>query len=43
MTIVPYVENPQRRVYLLTQEELDAFFEGYSEFAEFAISLEPAS
>jgi len=34
------VENPERRVYELTQEELDEFFDGYSEFAEFVISVE---
>lgn len=39
-TVVPLVENPERRVYELTQEELDEFFDGYSEFAEFVISVE---
>lgn len=41
-TVVPYVDKPERRVYLLTQEELDAYFEGYSEFAEFIVGLERA-
>jgi hypothetical protein len=39
-TIVPYVDKPERRMYLLTQEELDAFLDGYSEFAEFVVGLE---
>ena len=39
-TIVPYVEKPERRVYLLTQQELDDFLDGYSEYAEFLVSLE---
>jgi hypothetical protein len=42
-TVVPYVENPKRRIYLLTQEELDDFLENYSEFAEFLTGLEPAN
>jgi|SRR5580658_3403080 hypothetical protein len=39
-TIVPLVENPERHVYQMTQEELDDYFDGYSEFAEFVIGLE---
>jgi len=42
-TVVPYVENPERRTYLLTQEELDAFLDGYPEYAEFLVSLERVS
>ncbi|MBI2819231.1 MAG: hypothetical protein HYX73_04560 [Acidobacteria bacterium] len=42
-TVIPLVDKPKRQVYLLTQEELDAFFEGYSEFAEFAVALEKIS
>lgn len=38
-TIVPLVENPKRHVYRMTQEELDNYFDGYSEFAEFVIGL----
>jgi len=38
-TVVPLADNPERRVYLLTQEELDAFFDFYSEFAEFVVEL----
>lgn len=40
-TVVPLVENPERRVYELTQEELDEFLDGYTEFAEFVIGVEP--
>lgn len=39
-TVVPLVDEPKQNVYELTQEELDDFFEGYSEFAEFAVRLE---
>lgn len=39
-TIVPLVENPERKVYELTQAELEEFFDGYSEFAEFVIGIE---
>ncbi len=39
-TIIPYVEEPQLKTYKLNQVELDAFLEGYDEYAEFIISLE---
>ena len=39
-TVVPYVDNPEQRVYVLDQDELDAFLEGYSEVAEFMVRLE---
>ena len=39
-TIVPLVENPERREYVLSQSELDDFFDDYSEFAEFVIRVE---
>ena len=39
-TIVPYVKNPEERIYILNQMELDAFLEGYNETAEFIINLE---
>lgn len=39
-TIVPLVENPKRHVYRMTQDELDDYFDGYSEFAEFVVGLE---
>lgn len=39
-TVVPYIEKPERRIYVFTQEELDEFFEGYSEFAEFVVGIE---
>lgn len=39
-TMIPYAEEPQRRTYILTQNELDAFLENYPEFAEFAVALE---
>lgn len=39
-TVVPLVDAPERRVYELTQEELDEFFDGYSEVAEFVVALE---
>jgi hypothetical protein len=39
-TIVPLVDNPERHVYRMTQEELNDYFDSYSEFAEFAVGLE---
>jgi gas vesicle protein len=39
VSIIPYIENPVRNVRLLTQEDLDDFFEGYHEYAEFIIEL----
>jgi hypothetical protein len=39
-TVIPYVENPEQRVYVLNQDELNAFLSGYSEFAEFMVKLE---
>lgn len=39
-TIIPYAdETPQMNTYTLNQDELDAFLEGYGEYAEFIISL----
>lgn len=38
-TIVPLVENPLKKTYLLNQEELNNFLEGYSEYGEFIISI----
>jgi hypothetical protein len=46
VTIIPLVESPQRVTYVLTQDELENYFDGYSEFAEFVVSIErigPAS
>jgi hypothetical protein len=42
-TIIPLVDKPERHVYVMTQDELDTFFDGYSEFAEFAVALEMLS
>lgn len=40
-TIVPILDKPYMTVYPnMTQDELDAYFEGYNETAEFVISLE---
>jgi hypothetical protein len=39
-TIVPLVDKPERREYELSQQELDEFFDSYSEFAEFVIKVE---
>jgi hypothetical protein len=40
VTVIPLVESPQRVTYILTQEELEDYFEGYYEFAEFIVSVE---
>jgi len=39
-TIVPLVKDPEMKTYKLNQAELDAFLEGYDEYAETIISLE---
>jgi len=39
-TMIPYTKNPEQRVYLVDQDELDALLDGYSEFAEFMVRLE---
>ena len=39
-TIVPLVDEPRRHVYVLTQDELDSYFDGYPEFEEFVVALE---
>jgi Domain of unknown function (DUF4145) len=39
-TVIPYVDNPQRLTYVLSHEELEEFFEGYSEFGEFVVGIE---
>jgi hypothetical protein len=40
-TIVPLVHGPRRIVREVTQHQLQDYLEGYYEFAEFVISLEP--
>ena len=38
-TLVPLVEKPLKKVYIVDQEELDEFLEGYNEYAEFIVEL----
>ena len=38
-TITPLVNSPQRNTYKLNQAELEAFLEGYEDYAEFIIEL----
>lgn len=40
VSLIPLVENPQRVTYLLTHEELEDYFDGYADFAEFVVSIE---
>lgn len=40
-TLVPLVNNPVKNVYVVDQEELDEFLEGYNEYAEFIIEIVP--
>ena len=40
ITVVPYVKNPEKRVYTLDQDQLDEFMDGYCEYAEYLISIE---
>lgn len=42
-TVIPYVSQPERRAYILTQEQLDAFLSGYDEYAEYIVGVEPLS
>lgn len=39
-TVVPLVENPTKNTYILDQNALESFLEGYEEYAEFVISIE---
>jgi hypothetical protein len=39
-TIVPLVKEPKRNVYEMTQAEMDEFFDGYTQFAEFVVRIE---
>jgi hypothetical protein len=39
-TVIPLVQDPRRNVYILDQDGLDRFLEGYEEYAEFIVSIE---
>ncbi len=39
-TVVPLVKNPQRNTYILDQDGLDSFLDGYEEYAEFIVAIE---
>lgn len=39
-TVIPTVEKPKMNVYILSQDELEDFLEGYYEYAEFIVSVE---
>jgi hypothetical protein len=41
-TIVPYLEKPEKRTYIVTQPQLDAMLEGYDEYAEFLVEVRQA-
>jgi hypothetical protein len=38
-TLVPLVDKALKNVYIVDQEELDEFLEGYNEYAEFVVEL----
>ena len=40
MTIIPVTVEPILNVYLLTQDELNTFLQGYDRNAEFIVSIE---
>jgi len=40
-TVVPLVDRPERKIYLLDQDGLDELLECYEEYAEFIVSVEP--
>lgn len=39
-TVVPLVDKPKKNTYLLDQEGLESFLEGYEEYAEFIVKIE---
>jgi hypothetical protein len=39
-TVVPLVDRPTQNTYLLDQDELYSFLEGYEEYAEFLVAIE---
>ena len=39
-TVVPLVKNPKRNTYILDQDGLDSFLDGYEEYAEFIVAIE---
>jgi hypothetical protein len=41
ITAIPYTKKPVMNLRVLDQEGLDEFLEGYDEFAEFLVSIEP--
>jgi hypothetical protein len=41
-TVVPLVTHPTRNMYMVNQEALDSFLEGYDEYAEFLVAVELA-
>jgi len=41
VTIIPVLPRPKRRTYVMTQTQLDRFLEGYEEYAEYLVPLEP--
>jgi hypothetical protein len=41
ITAIPYSEKPVMNLRVLDQDALDEFLEGYDEFAEFLVSIEP--
>lgn len=40
ITIVPLVENPTQNIYILNQDALESFLEGYEEYSEFIVAVE---
>lgn len=40
VTVTPYVEEPEKKIYLVNQQELDKLLDGYIEYAEFVVSVE---
>ena len=40
VSVIPLVDAPQRVTYSLTHDELESYFDGYFEFAEFIVSVE---
>jgi hypothetical protein len=40
-TMIPLVDRPIRKSYVLSQQQLDRLLEGYDEYAEFLVSIAP--
>lgn len=38
-TVIPLVGKPEQRVYVMSQDQMDSFLEGYDEYAEYIVGV----